>query len=57
MGDEKCLSSMVSANRVFASGWMEGSVVVGAVRERERDTVRDRRNSNRVIAGPMRTLT
>jgi len=28
VGDEKCLSSMVSANRVFASGWMEGSVVV-----------------------------
>ena len=53
----KSLSIFVSANRIVASGWMEGSVVVGAVRERERDTVRDRRNSNRVIAGPMRTLT
>ena len=28
----KNLSSMLSANRVVASGWMEGSVVVGAAR-------------------------
>ena len=30
------LSSVVSANRVVASGWIEVSFVVSAVRERER---------------------
>jgi hypothetical protein len=30
----KNLSSMLSANRVVASGWMEGNVVVGAAREK-----------------------
>jgi hypothetical protein len=34
VGDEKCLSSIVSANRVFASGWMEGSVVVSGAGQR-----------------------
>ena len=30
----KSLSSVVSANRVVASGWMEGIVVVSAARQR-----------------------
>jgi len=29
----KTLSNMVSANRVVASGWMEGSVVVSTARK------------------------
>jgi hypothetical protein len=38
---------MVSANRVVISVWMEGSVVVSVAGERERETLRDGRNSNR----------
>ena len=44
----KCVSSFVSANRFVV---MEGSVLVGVVREREREAVRERRNSNRTNSG------
>jgi len=42
----KILSNMVSANRVIINGWMWGGGGVVSV-ARERETLLDRRNSNR----------
>jgi len=52
--DGENLSSMVSASRVVASGWMEGSMVVSGARQRH-SVIEGIRTC--VIARHRRTLT